>query len=114
MFDSKSKGSRHFEIFPRIFGKCPRWIALLLAYSLVFGCGGGSNNSGGDNNPLPASAKLVVNLPGPGVQLGATEQLQAQLIQPDGTKQDVTNTVTWTSSNSTVALVSAAGVVTPV
>jgi Bacterial Ig-like domain (group 2)/NHL repeat len=114
MLDGKSKSPRHFGIFPRIFAKCPRWIALPIACTLIFGCGGGSNNSGGGNNPLPASATLVVNLPSPGVQLGATEQLQAQLIQPDGTKQDVTNTVTWTSSNSTVALVSAAGVVTPV
>lgn len=44
----------------------------------------------------------------------ATQQLTATLAMSDGTNQDVTATATWSSSDETVATVSAGGLVTAV
>src|SRR6516225_209904 len=58
--------------------------------SLFCACGGGGSQS--------PSSKLVVVVQNPGIQLGASEQLHAQLVRSDGSTQDVTNSVNWSSS----------------
>jgi len=73
--------------------------------SLFCACGGGGSQS--------PSSKLVVVVQNPGIQLGASEQLHAQLVRSDGSTQDVTNSVNWSSSAPAIIQVSSSGVATP-
>jgi uncharacterized protein YjdB len=82
----------------------------------------------GNQNPITATAALTVKtaLPQtiqispatPGVALGTTTNLTAQCTFSDGSKQDFTNVVTWSSDKTNIATVSNAagsnGKVTPV
>jgi 6-phosphogluconolactonase (cycloisomerase 2 family) len=45
------------------------------------------------------------------IQIGKTQQLKAMAVYADGTQQDVSQQVTWSSSNNTIASVSNAGLV---
>jgi hypothetical protein len=88
---------------------------LLLCLS---GCGGGSNNSPPPGPPPPpqpgASFLLAIEIvpSASSINLGATQQLTATGVFSDGTTQDYTNTVTWSSSAANVATVSGSGLAT--
>ena len=82
-------------------------VAICVMCIFLNACG----ESGGSKSP---SAKLVVVVQNPGVQLGATEQLHAQLVGATGSPQDVTDTVSWSSSAPTIVQVTSSGVITPV
>ena len=47
-----------------------------------------------------------------GLNVGRTSQLTATVVLTDGTKRDVTTVAKWTSATTTVAIVSASGLVT--
>jgi uncharacterized protein YjdB len=82
----------------------------------------------GNQNPITATAALTITtaLPrtieispaNPGVALGTTLNLTATATFTDGSKQDFTNVVTWSSEKATIATISNAagshGKVTPV
>ncbi len=77
---------------------------------LLASCGG--DDGGTDPDPLDAVASVTVT-PGTGqVDLGGTLQLSASVR--NGRNEEVTSTVTWTSSDGAVAGVSANGLVTGV
>jgi len=82
---------------------------VLTALLATFGCaGGGSGNGGG--NPKLASIKVSAVNATPTV--GDTDQLTATGKYNDGSTQDLTSAVTWTTSPAGLATVSAGGVLT--
>ena len=86
---------------------------LLLLVSLLFtGCGGGgggSTSTGGNNATLTS---ISVAPSSPNVVVQGTAQFKATGMFSDGTSKDVTSTVIWSSSSSTVASVSSSGLAT--
>jgi 6-phosphogluconolactonase len=79
----------------------PEWSVLVLVVSLTIfvGCGG-------DSTKPPASlVSLQIQSPASTVLLGRSEQLTALGKFDDGSSQDLTTSVTWTSANPVVALV---------
>jgi len=81
-----------------------RLTILALAFGFAFTLPGCSTG--------PSTAVSSVVVIGPSLEVGATGQFQATATLADGTKQDVTTASTWTSSNTAVATVTSAGVVT--
>jgi trimeric autotransporter adhesin len=83
----------------------------LLSLWMLSGCASNSSNSGnGAGGPVLKSIK--VSSSAPSVVAGLTEQLTATASYSDGSTQDVSSSASWSSSNSTVATVSSAGVAT--
>src|SRR5271154_5410555 len=75
--------------------------------ALVFsGCGGG--------NQAPRLTALTVAPTSASVVAGSTQQFTVTGLFGDGTTQDETASVTWTSSNSAVATIASGGVATGV
>jgi len=70
-----------------------------------------NNSSGSKTPPPPSLTSIQITLSSPSVALGLTDQLTATGEYSDGTSQDLTASVTWTSSAPNVATVSA-GLVT--
>ena len=66
------------------------------------------------DGPAPTPASVTVSPAGPSIATGATQQLSATATYDDGTTQNVTSEVTWSSSSSAVATVSSAGLVTAI
>lgn len=86
-------------------------VAPVVALSLLVGsCGG--DGGGTDPDPLDAVASVTVSPATAQVDLGATVQLAASVR--NGRNEVVTSTVTWTSSNASVASVDGSGLVTGV
>src|SRR5690242_14362250 len=84
--------------------------ALVVSAALaIAGCSGGGssggNGSGTINSPGPSPTlqltPATVSLPA-----GTAQQFTATLLNPDGSKQDVTQSVTWSSSATAIASVS--------
>ena len=59
--------------------------------------------------PVPTLVSISVSPGNPTVALGLTQQFTATALYSDGSTQDVTSSVTWSSSNATVAVVSTNG-----
>jgi ATP-dependent protease HslVU (ClpYQ) peptidase subunit len=87
-----------------IIGASNRLLATCFICILLCACGGGGSQ-------LPSS-KLVVVVQNSGIQLGASEQLRAQLVRSDGSTQDATSSVNWSSSAPNIIQVSSSGVAT--
>jgi Protein of unknown function (DUF3443)/Bacterial Ig-like domain (group 2) len=81
---------------------------LLPIILLVFGCGGGG---GGSSRTLVSIAVTPSN---PSIAIGTTQQFTAMGTFSDNITQDITSGVTWTSSGTGVATISAAGLATSV
>lgn len=82
---------------------------LILVLSLLAGCGG----SGGGGVIIPPTLVSIAVTPSssspgpsPSIALGIAEQFRAAGTYSDGTIQDLTTSVTWTSSDLTVATIS--------
>jgi trimeric autotransporter adhesin len=111
---------RHRMSFMRAFRLVVlTWLTLLV----VAGCGGG----GGSPTPAPAQGgngtspvkSLSVDPPaGSSLQntaaVGSRFQVLGTAILADGTKEDLTSSLTWTSSNTAVATIDATGTITPI
>ena len=73
----------------------------MLIFALVAGCGGGGSS--------PSASSLVsiaVTPTSPSIALGIAEQFTAMGTFSDGSKQNVTTLVTWSSTNTAVATIS--------
>lgn len=102
----------------RIFSK------IVVIAGLAFGlaaCGGGGSSStpgGGTTTPTsPTGAALsfiMLTSASASLPKGISEQFIATGIYADGTKQNLTASATWSSSNPAVATISSSGVVTTV
>jgi len=79
----------------------------LLCLGLLPACSSNSSTS----TSAPTLTSIQITLTTPSVAAGLTDQLTATGQYSDGTSKDLTASVTWTSSNTSVATVSA-GVVT--
>jgi Bacterial Ig-like domain (group 2) len=77
---------------------------------LLSDCGGGSSPTVVPSPPAVVSSILVSPING-SVTITQTQQFTATAIFTDGTKHDVTGSVSWASSDPTVATVEAAGLV---
>ncbi|MBI5849043.1 MAG: Ig-like domain-containing protein [Nitrospirae bacterium] len=92
-----------------------RMIVSVLLVATLFACGGGGRGS--DNGGSNTSSELVsiaITPSNTSVTVGSTQQFMATGTYSDNSTQDLTSTVTWTSSNSAVATVNISGLVTPV
>jgi Big-like domain-containing protein len=87
---------------------CAFFVAGLLATS---GCGGGGSN--GSMNP-PSLSSLALTPRSPSIGAGQNQQFAAEGTFSDGSKQDLTSSVSWTSSNTAVATINGSGMATGV
>ncbi len=85
----------------------------ILFVAFLAGCSGGGGGSGGGTSggtttPAPSASLVSIEVSpvNPSIALGTATQLKATGIYSDNTKQDLTSSVTWSSSNSAVATVS--------
>jgi len=85
-----------------------RCVVAVAAVSIVsFACGSSPNPTG----PNDIVRIIVAGAPPP---LGSTSQFTALAVRPDGSSQAVTSLASWRSSNTSVATVTASGLVTGV
>lgn len=72
------------------------------------GCGS-SQSGGGFSQPVKSLTSISISPPNPTVPLGDKQQFAATGFYSDGSKQDLTQTVSWNSSQSGVAAIAASG-----
>jgi trimeric autotransporter adhesin len=92
-------------------GGCKPVVALhlLCAMALVSGC----NSSSGSNTPPTAQlTSIAVGPPDSTVAMGLATQFTATGLYSDGSKQDLSSQVTWSSANATAAWISNTGLAT--
>jgi len=86
---------------------------LLLALSMLpAGCGGGGGGGGGGGQSTPTLSSIAVTPANASIAAGATQQYTATGTFSDGSTQNLTNLVTWSSSSGAVLIGSATGLVT--
>jgi hypothetical protein len=98
----------------------PRRVSLFYAFVICIGimtaCGGGgsstSTSPSSPSTPSPTLQSITVSPSDPSILAGGNEQYSAAGKFSDGSNQNVTSSVTWTSSNATVATVNTAGLAT--
>jgi uncharacterized protein YjdB len=96
------------------------------SYGLATTSGQGTATISATSNSISASTTLAVTAPGPtlvsiaiapanpSIAVGTSQQLTATGTYSDGSTQNLTNSVTWTSSATSVATVSSAGLATSI
>ncbi|MBV9482721.1 MAG: Ig-like domain-containing protein [Acidobacteria bacterium] len=84
-------------------------VALIAVLTFV-GCAGGGSSNGGGNGGNPALQSLQIKPAASSVAAGLTMQVTATGIYSNGSSQDLTNSVTWTSSKPSVASIANNGV----
>jgi hypothetical protein len=91
-----------------------RWLnVFVLATGILFitSCGGGPKQAA---TSAPVASKIQITSATPTLLLGKPQQLIATVTFSDGSTQNSPSGITWSSSNNSIATVSATGVVTPV
>lgn len=89
--------------------------ALIVACCIgLTACGGGGGSNNTTPPPPPTLSSITVSSTGATVVVGMTLQMSAQGKYSDGTTKDMTSSVTWSSSDTNIATISAAGLVTGV
>jgi len=91
-------------------------VALLLGLTgLVAGCGGGGGDSPAASTPPAATLQSISLAPSAmSLAIAATTQFSAMGVYSDGTKKDISASVTWSSGTVTVATITATGLATAV
>jgi len=93
-----------------------KWLGTVLGLTVLFAAACGSTSS--PSTPLaatPAAGTVKsIKVTGPALVVGDTAQFSAMATMAEGSFQDVTAQSVWTSSNTTIATVDAAGKVTAV
>jgi 6-phosphogluconolactonase (cycloisomerase 2 family) len=97
---------------PSKLRSCASFVLLLCLLLASFGCGGGNSTSA--SNPGVTLNAITVTASVQSPPLGTTAQLSAAGSFSNGTTQNLTSSVTWSSSAQNVATVSNAGVITTV
>src|SRR5216117_1008498 len=86
-------------------------VAIVVLASLI-GCGGGtSSNKSGSGSP-PTISSIQVTPTSMTIGTGAAQQFTATAQMSDSTTKDITSSAQWSSSDSTIASVTSAGVAT--
>jgi hypothetical protein len=73
---------------------------------LVANCGGGGSSGSGSSISTATLSSIAITPANSGMLSGTTKQLTATGTYSDGTQQDLTTSVTWISSNTTIATIS--------
>ena len=97
--------------------KTTKLVLTLVCLTFLGSCGGGGNSGSSNQNPPPPAAtltSLAVNPVSDSLMPGATKQFTATGHYSDGSSKDVTSSVQWSSSDSSIASVSASGMATAV
>ena len=81
---------------------------VIVMAGLLAGCGGGSTSPPGS----PVLESIAVTSANAAVPVGTLTQFKATGTYSDKSTQDLTSTVTWTSSNTSVATIAAGGLAT--
>jgi hypothetical protein len=85
---------------------------------MLWACGGGSSSDGSNQNPAATLVSISVTPGNPAITAGMTQPFTATGTYSDTHAQDLTASVTWSSSNTGVATISNAsgsrGIATPV
>jgi len=83
---------------------------------VIFACGGRSNGGSSSNTSLTGAPleSVEVTPADPSIATSFTQQFTATGTYSDNTKGDITTSVTWTSSSSSVATINSAGLATGV
>ena len=90
-----------------------RWLPSILLFFVIGGWLATNGCGGGSTTPLPPSlSSLAITPSSPSIQAGQNQQFDAQGTFSDGSKKDLTSSVTWLSSNATVATISGSGIAT--
>jgi len=85
-------------------------ILLLGVSGLIAGCGGSSVSVIGSGAVTPPTLATIGVTPAvPSIVQGTNQQFTATAVYSDNSKQDITSSVSWTSSTTSVATISAAG-----
>lgn len=79
---------------------------VVVAFAALAACGGGGGSS---TPPPPTLTSIEIGPANPSAAAGTTEQFTATGIYSDSSKQNITSTVTWTSSSTNVATIGSAG-----
>lgn len=87
-------------------------MALLGLFGLLAACGGQSGSASGSS--LPTLSSISVTPAAPSLAAGLAEQLTAMGIYSDGSKLDVSKSVTWSSSNPLIATINTSGLASAV
>src|SRR5215467_9134669 len=90
-------------------------IGLLLTLSILTACSSGA--AGGSNvtsssNSTPTISSIQVSPASMAIGVGRSQQFQASAHMSDGSTKDVTSSVNWGSSDSSIASISGAGIAT--
>jgi YVTN family beta-propeller protein len=93
------------------FGGCKSLIALhlLCVMALLSAC---HSSSGSYSPPTAQLTAIAVGPPDSSVAMGMSSQFTATGVYSDGSKQDLSSQVTWSSANAAAAWISNAGLVT--
>ena len=91
---------------------------ILLATSILVGCGGGSAASTGVTTPPPPPQATLTSITiaplAPIADAGTTTTFFATGLYSDGSTKDISATVTWNSSAATIASITAGGTATAI
>jgi len=93
--------------------KLALFLIAFLAVTLV-GCGSGSSSGGGGGNQRPTLDSISVKPVSAGINVGDTQQFKASGTYSDGSTKDITDSVTWSTSDQSVATITATGLATGV
>ena len=93
------------------FGACKPVVALhlLCVMALVAGC---HSSSGSYSPPAAQLDSIAVGPPDSTVAMGLSSQFTATALYSDGSKQDISSKVTWSSANAAAAWISNTGLAT--
>jgi 6-phosphogluconolactonase (cycloisomerase 2 family) len=102
------RATRLARAFP---GGCKPLIALHLLFvmALVAGC---HSSSGSYSAPMAQLSSIAVGPPDSTVAMGLSSQFTATGVYSDGTKQDLSSQVSWSSANAAAAGINSAGLAT--
>ena len=93
--------------------KSNKLFILLLLLVAISGCGGGGGG-GGSTTTTKTLVSIAVTPANPNIAAGTNQQFSATGTYSDSTTQDLTNSVTWTSSDTGVATIVAGGLATAI
>jgi 6-phosphogluconolactonase (cycloisomerase 2 family) len=88
------------------------WKPLLALQLCVMALVGGCHSSSGSYSPTAQLTSIAVGPPDSSIAMGLTSQFTATGLYSDGSKQDISAQVTWSSANAAAAWISNTGLAT--
>jgi len=84
-------------------------LPLLISFTCCGGGGGTGTSSGTASVSAPTLTSIAVSPSSPSISIGTTQQFTATANYSDGSTEDISSNVTWTSSATNVASISSSG-----